>query len=240
MTRKAEVLASVPLNYYDLLETLPLPGCAVCNLCERDVNRFLDSHLYEYVNAPDTHVAMRASRFLCNQHTHQLVHYGASVLGIAILESSVLWELLRIAESPAGGGAFARLRGASHSAADRLEPTGTCMACDVLTRAEKDHIRVLAEQVLDTRIAEAYRHSAGLCLPHFRLALRAAPGTAQQERLMETQLAIWRDLKAELDTFASKYDINHAHEAMGEEGDSWRRALELLAGRKGIFGLRGR
>ncbi len=232
-------MASLPFNFYDLLETLLQPGCAVCNLCERDVNRFLDSHLYEYVNTPDTHVAMRASRFLCNQHTHQLVHYGASVLGIAILEASVLWELLRLAEVPSGG-AFARLRGGTHSTADRLEPTGSCMACDVLTRAEKDHIRVLAELVTDARMGEAFRDSAGLCLPHFRLALRAAPSAAQQERLLEMQMAIWRDLKAELDMFANKYDINHAHEAMGEEGDSWRRALEMLAGRKGIFGLRGR
>lgn len=232
-------MASVPLNYYDLLESLPKRGCAICSLCERDVNRFLDSHLYEYVNAPDTHIAMRASRFMCNQHTHQLVDYGASVLGVAILESSVIWELLRIAEVP-NGGAFARLRGNNNSTADRLEPTASCMACDVLMRAEKDHIRVLAEYIMDARMLEAYRASSGLCLPHFRLALRSAPGAAQQERLMETQMAIWRDLKAELDLFASKYDINHAGEPMGAEGDSWKRALEMLAGRKGVFGLRDR
>jgi hypothetical protein len=77
-----------------------------------------------------------------------------------------------------------------------------------------------------------------LCLPHFRLALRAAPGAAHVEALLMMQTAIWGNLKGELDEFARKYDFNHADEDMGAEGDSWRRALGFVAGAARVFGLR--
>lgn len=229
-------MASTPLNYYDLLETFPTPGCTICNLCERDVNRFLDSHLYEYVNAPPTHIAMRASRFLCSQHAPLLVDYGASVLGVSILEASVIGELLKIAAQPSGSGAFARLRG--NTLADRLEPETPCMACEKLEHAQSSHTQTLAGYITDERIQAGFREADGLCLPHFQMTLRAAPNTASHELLVNIQMEHWQKLKTELETFANKYDINHADEAMGEEGDSWRRAIELLSGRAGLFNLR--
>ena len=44
--------------------------------------------------------------------------------------------------------------------------------------------------------------------------------------------------QGELQEFIRKYDINNAQEAMGSEGDSWRRAIRYLAGEDDIFGLR--
>lgn len=233
-------MASVPLNYYDFLETFPQPGCAVCTLCERDVSRFIDAHLYEYVNTPQTHATFRASRGLCAVHSAQMIEYGASVLGIAILHSHILDEVLKIAGGKsASGSGLARFFGANgNSLADKLEPTTECIACDVLEHSEKAHVRALAEHISDNRLQAAYRTSEGLCLPHFREALRAASSSRDSELLISIQTTIWQRLKAELDRFADKYDINHADEAMGSEGDSWRRAVRLVAGQGTIMGLR--
>ncbi|MEO8607267.1 MAG: DUF6062 family protein [Chloroflexota bacterium] len=233
-----------PLNYYDFLQYFAQPGCLICNLVERDVAKYLDSLMYEYVNAPITHEAMRASRGLCAQHNGQLVDYGASVLGISILQSVILDEVLKIsggAPGASGGSALARLRGSLRKGvglADNLEAAGSCSACDALLKAEQLHVDALAFHIDDTDLADAFRGSNGLCLPHFRLALRAAPGAAHVEMLVTIQTAIWGNLKAELDEFARKYDINHADESMGAEGDSWRRALSLVAGARRVFGLR--
>jgi len=228
-----------PLNYYDFLTHFAQPGCLICNLVDRDVRRYLDSLLYEYVNAPVTHEAMRASRGLCAQHNSQLVDYGASVLGIAILEAAILDEVLMLAASPGGGSALARLRGGTGRAlADQLEPDAPCSACEALNKAQQLHIDALAFHIDDADLAAAYRQSNGLCLPHVRLALRAAPGAGHVAALVAIQTAIWAALKGELDEFARKYDINHADEMMGAEGDSWRRALGLIAGRREVLGLR--
>jgi len=232
-----------PLNYYDFMEYFAQPGCLICNLVARDVHRYLDSLMYEYVNAPMTHEAMRASRGLCAQHSSQLEDYGASVLGIAILQSAILDELLGLSAGSGGGSALSRLRGAvkkGATLADNLEPDAPCAACETLAKSQQLHVDALAWHIDDKELAEAYRASDGLCLPHVRLVLRAAPGAAHVNTLVSIQTALWGQLKSELDEFARKYDINHADEMMGAEGDSWRRALGLIAGMKSVFGLRAR
>lgn len=219
-----------PFNYYDLIETFAQPGCAICNLCQRDVHRYIDSHLYEYVNTPDTHTAMRASRGFCAFHSAQLVEYGASVLGIAILQAAILDELLQITVQAASHKRSRLLNRSVDNLSDRLEPERSCLACEALRRAEKLHLRALADHIHEAPLQEAYRASEGLCLPHFRALLRATADSTQQAIMLSIQTDLWRKLKRELESFAHKYDINHADEAMGAEGDSWRRALSLVFG----------
>ncbi len=229
-----------PFNYYDLIESFAVDACPICALTRHDVARHLDSHLYEYANTRETHATMRASRGLCAHHSQQLADYPAGVLGVAILHQAVLDELLTLTDTPVrANGGFSRWMGGANAAlADRLEPTATCFVCDALERAEALHIRALADHILEPRLTEAYRASRGLCLPHFRQSLRAAPSTAAQERLTALQSDIWRALKAELDAFTLKYDVNHADLVMGAEADSWRRATEALGGDPFVLGLR--
>ena len=233
-------MPALPMNFHNLIDTFPTAGCVVCNLTERDVNRFLDSHLYEYVNTPETHADIRASRGLCATHAGHLVEFGASVLGITILHAAVMDELLKTATEPnRATSAFSRLRGASGSSlANRLEPTGGCMACAALERAESQHVTSIAEHITDQRLHDAYAASDGLCLSHFRQVLRAAPDNARIDLLTNLQMPKWRALKAELDMLAAKYDVNHADEAVGAEADSWRRALIMVSGNRDVFGVR--
>ncbi|MEZ4670155.1 MAG: DUF6062 family protein [Anaerolineae bacterium] len=233
----------LPSNYHDIIQHFTAPGCVICILADRDVNRFIDSHLYEYVNTPETHAALRASRGLCATHSARLVNYGASVLGITILHSAVMDELLKkVAEPARSGSAFSRLRGGSAggSLADRLDADGNCLACDALNRAERHHVTSIAEHVLDEQLNAAYRASGGICLPHFQDVLRAAPSSKHVDELVSIQSEHWRKLKFELDELARKYDVNHAADAVGAEADSWRRALRLTAGHEALFGLRRR
>ncbi|MBA3869418.1 MAG: hypothetical protein H0X30_09700 [Anaerolineae bacterium] len=233
-------MTALPMNFHNLIETFPASGCVVCNLVQRDVNRFLDSHLYEYVNTPETHADIRGSRGLCATHSGHLVEFGASVLGITILHAAVMDELLKtVAEPNRAASAFGRLRGSTGSTlANRLEPTEQCMACQALERAESQHTNSIAEYINDQRMHDAYAASEGLCLPHFRQVLRAAPDTAHTDLLLKLQIPKWRDLKAELDMLAKKYDVNHADEVVGQEADSWRRALIMVSGNRDVFGVR--
>ncbi len=232
-------MTELPMNFHRLIESFPEPGCVVCNLTERDVNRFLDSHLYEYVNTPETHAAIRASRGLCATHSGHLVEFGASVLGITILHAVIMDELLKTTESGRTASAFERLRGSSGSSlANRLEPTGECMACQALERAESQHVNSIADHINEKEMVDAYAASNGLCLPHFRQVLRAAPNSKTADILTKIQLPKWRALKAELDMLSDKYDVNHNDEAVGAEADSWRRALIMVSGNRDVFGVR--
>lgn len=231
--------------YFDLIEALGQPGCAVCRLALRDVHRYLDSLLYEYVNEPETNDAFRQMRGLCNEHSWQLRQFKGSVLGIAILYEAALDEVLKIVDGATvrSSSRLSRLLGAGgeYSAAalaERLEPEMPCAACHVLEQGETRYVKLLSDHAADKRVEHALRHSEGLCLPHFRQALRAANGSDNAGLLISIQRILWSKLKDDLNLFMRKYDAQHAGEPMGEEGTSWQRAIARLAGEKNAFGQR--
>ncbi|HLY27135.1 MAG TPA: DUF6062 family protein [Aggregatilineales bacterium] len=236
----------LPLAYYDLTETLSEPGCAVCALCVRDVSSFLDSLLYERVNEPETHLAFRARRGLCNEHGWQLLDYKGGVVGIAVLYQATLDEALKALRnaSPmeALPSSFVRRLGGSGALpgvpmAERLESTGSCPACRILGESEARYVRTFCEHIGDERLQESYNVSDGLCLPHFRVVLRGVRSADDLQYIVATQKDIWDRLKAELAEFIDKNDYRRTHESVGPEGDSWRRTIARMAGEKGLFGV---
>ncbi|NWG16437.1 MAG: hypothetical protein HXY41_07355 [Chloroflexi bacterium] len=229
---------TVPFSYYDFIEACGQPGCPVCALLQRDARRFLDSLLYEYVNKPATHAAFRASRALCKTHNSQLSQFGEQVLGIAILQAAALDEVLNIiaanpAQTPSGFSRWLSGGGKNGPAAlaDRLEPEQPCMVCRTLDEAEKRYLLTINDYLTDAPFEEAFRASAGLCLPHFRGALRQMTGPVALERLVAIQVDIWQKLKGELDSFITQHDYRYAGQPMGAERDSWKRAIISLAGK---------
>lgn len=223
--------APTPFGYYDLLETFSEPGCAVCRLLRRDVERFLDSLLYEFPTDPITQKDFRASRGLCHEHTWQLTRYN-NALSVAILYDAVLDEVMRIgAQTPERPTGLARLRGAISALADALAPQQPCPACVVREDAEGRYLQVIGEYVTEERFGGAYRQSDGLCLLHFRGALHHAREPEAARSLTQTQNAKWSALKGELELFLHRMDA-HYHERMGAESTSWLRALAQITGEK--------
>lgn len=228
------------MRYDDLLEKLTQPGCAVCHMIQRDVARYLDALLYEYVNKIPTHQAFRAGRGLCNTHYWQLRHTRrGSAVGTAKLSVSVLDEILRIEDqaAPMRSG-LARLRGKVSALADALEPEGPCIACKTMQDSEVMYIGMIADHLNEADFQAVFRDSSGLCLPHVRLALRQMKRSSDSELFLTIQRGIWERLKAELETYVRKNQVDHLGEVIGGEGDSWLRAIALLSGEPGIFGLR--
>ncbi len=236
--------ALTPLSYYDLVVLFPEPGCAICNLLLRDADRYLDGLLYEFALDPYIQDAFRARRGLCNEHSQQITTYFGGSLGVAILYSATLDEVLHIIrqtppEEPPRS-FLARLwnKGNRSSAqlADRLEPVGPCVVCRHLADAERRYVHTMSRYLTDRRLREAYERSDGLCLPHFRQVLRAIQQPEERNLLIAIQQGIWAALKADLDEFIAKNDYQRAAEPMGREKDSWKRATARMAGERGVFG----
>lgn len=208
---------------HDLFQAFDQPGCPVCRLALDSVHHYLDSLVYEYVNKPSTHEAVRAAWGFCPAHAwHVEDEINASAFGIAVLYEGVVRNLIRDAGSAS-----------PKKAASALKPSGPCPACKHQQTIEEHLIRNLMEHLSQDEFAEGFRKSAGLCVPHLRLAL-AAPG-GSKERLLAIQREIWSGLLAELGEFIRKHDYRFTIEEMGEEGSSPRRAIEGTAGQKGLL-----
>ena len=239
----------LPIDYYGLVEAFGQPGCAICNLLLQSADRFLDSLLYEQVNESQTQRAVRGRRGLCNEHSWQLTHYMGNALGVAILYRAATDEVLSIIEhntlkDPAQSG-LARLLGApaqqdASSLADALEPTQPCMVCDMLGAVEQRALSTFNQFIADEHLLAAYRSSDGLCLSHFRAALRHVHDPAGVTQVIGIQHGIWNKLKENLQEFIDKNDYQRMREPMGIEKDSWQRALRALAGEQGVFGIEPR
>jgi hypothetical protein len=231
-----------PFGYFDLIETFPKSGCAVCNLLRRDVTNMLDATLYEFVTDPAIQRKFRASRGLCNEHGTQLLKLG-SALGIAVLYEQVIDELLTVIEQTAPStqrGLTWRLFPQNpHAAlASALEPAQPCMACTLQDESETQFISILSQHIADARMQAAFRASDGLCLEHFRQTVRETSAAEHAKLLIDMQRDIWRRLQDELNEFMRKQDFKNADEAMGAEGTSWQRAVARAGGEQGVFGLR--
>lgn len=235
-----------PLIMFDIIEAFEKrAGCPVCLLIRRRVRQAMNTILFEHIVSPHVHEAFRAGRGLCNVHAWQISKFNGALLNISIFYRGALNQVLGMLDGsvpavPARGG-LARLgwaAGSSSPLADHLEPTGPCVACEARRESQELHVRTIGEHISDERLTTAYRSSAhGLCLPHFRMALRHTKNADDHRILVEVQRAAWEKLLDELDTFKAMHDYRHTGERMGSEGNSWLRALKSLAGEEGVFGL---
>ncbi len=235
-----------PFGIFDLIEAFSQPGCAICNLLTRDVNRFLDLLLYERVNQAGTPTMFKEARGLCNEHAWRLSEVLGGALGITILYRAVLEEVLSIVSQSstqtANWPTLGRLLGAdagtgASTLADRLESVRPCPACTLLVESEAHYVQTLSQHIGDRRLEEAYRLSDGLCLPHFRQVLRQSSDSANHRLIIAVQTAIWTALRDQLKEFEEKHDYRRSGEGIGSEGDSWLRVIRHMAGLRGVFGL---
>jgi hypothetical protein len=214
-----------------LYEAFPKPGCPVCRLTLDSVHHHLDSLIYEYVNKPATHEAVRAARGFCPKHAwHVQDEINASALGIAVLYEGVIRHLLDdMGTVPANGG-----RRHVSQAESALQPRGACPACEHQARVEDHLLRNLLSHITQPQFAEGFRGSAGLCLPHLRILLEQKGSAEQKAQVLAIQQEIWRTLQGQLAEFIRKHDYRFTAEGMGEEGSSPRRSIEALSGQKGL------
>ncbi len=114
------------------------------------------------------------------------------------------------------------------------------MACHILTGSEHAYIKLLADKITDDRMIEAFHASHGLCMPHFQQVARNIRNGDHLQTFVSIQTEHWRHLHADLAEFIDKNRAERMSESMGAEADSSARAIGLLRGLKGVFGLDAR
>ena len=185
--------------------------------------------MYEYANKVDTHMAVRAARGFCPTHAwHIQEHINASALGIAILYEGLVRNMLGdMGEIFPDSG-----RRQVTQAANALKPRGPCPACEHRDTVEDHLLRNVLEYIEQDDFVSAFGRSAGLCLPHLRLALARQGTISAKAHLIAIQQDIWSQLQRDLAEFVRRNDYTLIREAMGDEGTSPRRAIEQMSGVK--------
>lgn len=203
--------------YHELIEAVGQAGCPICRLCERAVAGYIDSILYEQVNAPSFRDKFRSAMGFCAQHAAALAGAGRA-LGIAILYKDILDTLLQQAKRRPSAGEWRALL-AQHDA---------CPACQHYLTMEQAYLGAFVQYMDRPAFRQALSGSDGLCLAHLAKLLDHPLDAGAAQLLMEHHLARWEHLRQELGEYIRKNDYRFRHETFGPEGDSWERALGLL------------
>ncbi len=163
--------------FYDLLDALAKPGCAVCTLVTRTRWRYLDSLAYENVNDPGVRAKLREAHGFCNRHAWYFVEAVREVFGAAIIYRDILHTLQAITAGPPRG---------------IPEPAAQCPACTAEIESGDYAIQTLAEAIDEPDLRSALDRSDGLCAPHLLRAMRALR-PALRPAVLETTLARWQE-----------------------------------------------
>jgi len=239
-------------TYFDVLDACKEGGCSLCTLALAGVAHYLDAIFYENVNDPPTREAVMEAWGYCNDHSWQLHGRGAG-LGSAIMYRDVLRQAREaIARQSTGkerpmiperrqdgtlrGRLTALVAGTDSADGGRgiSDPHIGCPACLMRERTELVFLAVLLEHILEEPMATAFEASGGLCLVHLDQALGLADDNGGLQRLLTIQGEQLQLLDHALSEFLRKHDYRFKDEEMGTDGDSWIRAIALVAGKPGI------
>jgi hypothetical protein len=232
-------------TYFALLEAFGKGGCPVCGLMQRSSTAYLETLFYEQVTDVGTRRKLRQTRGFCTWHMWEARNIKAAPLGVAIIAQDLLEEeltrLSALQRHPIGPfvANLSSHKMSLHALIAFLRAwrqRGMCPACQVAVEHERHGLETLLASWLEGHFAERFDASGGLCLPHVVRMIEQHASHPALNALIEAQRRKYARLVAELEEFSRKHNYRFADSLWGAESDSWLRAIEMMAGKPGVYG----
>lgn len=232
-------------TYHELIRFCAAPGCPICRFVAGSVQGYLKSLFYENVNDPETRLELRHTRGFCYDHAWLLLDGEVGdALGMAIIYHDVLnFTIKEMSQADQDFRARknwrARLKGvlsawgAHGILATALRPHRPCPVCAERDTTTHLTVEVFTSALTDETFCQAFRTSAGLCLPHLAMTFERVGNARGYENLVDISQVQMNNLRQELAEFIRKNDYRFRDEKIGAEGTAWRRVIGMIVGEKG-------
>ena len=208
---------------YELRLVCKKPVCPVCTLVQRAGARYIEGTFNESMLDPGIRQNLTESMGFCYEHTWQSIDLKLSeALGHAMLYQDLVKHVLStIAENENNPG---------QQLASDLDLVTGCPACRIEENTLERIIDSLVAALRDPDFVGEFQQSNGLCLPHLK---RLLPKLDQKRQVVVLghQRARMESLKGELAEFIRKCDYHFRDEVIGKEGDSYKRAADMIKGK---------
>ena len=218
------------LPYFSVLEALQESrGCSLCALETACMSRYFESLLYEHVNDPRIRAELARSKGYCARHARRLLECRDG-FGTSILYQDHVRAFAEAIDEIAVQSKPRRAKNRAHWTLHE-----GCPACRVQQDARERHISVFLEWLGDAEMQRGFQESAGFCVPHFFAVMDATKQPATREFIGGVMREKYDRLLSELAEFQRKNNWQFCREPMGQEGDSWMRAVNMIVGDKDVF-----
>jgi hypothetical protein len=177
--------------YFNLLDALPQPGCALCRLGHEVEVKYIEDVLYSKTTSINTRAEWRQSRGLCITHVRQLDQIGHA-LGVSLIYQDITLTLKELLERASPQQAI-RQRG-KRRLLEMLAPGGECPACAYRATLEAVYIETLLDHLGDREFVARLREANSLCLAHFRHAIEVVSDGESFRILRDVQTEHWEGL----------------------------------------------
>jgi len=225
--RRQTKLPPDPIRW-EVLQALKESGCPICR-----VQRQWSAKFYYWLFAQNYYAGtmpeeLKRSGGLCYAHAKKLLEirsvYVTSVM-YDYLTQDVLDKLQSLAEE-----VRCEINRSSHKPYHfSITPTGECPACVEERKLAERALSELVAALDQDKVAEDYRASDALCMPHFHCAVeQALPHIVLL--LAETQITKLSMLKIDFAEYFRKVDYRFANEPKGNEKTTWERAIRRFVG----------
>jgi hypothetical protein len=208
---------------YELRLACHKPGCPVCTLVQRAGARYIEGTFNESMLDPGIRQKLVESMGFCYEHTWQSIDLKLSeALGHAILYQDLVKHVLStIIENEKKSGL---------QLTNTLDQVTGCPACRIEEETLERVVDSLVAALRDVDFVGEFQQSNGLCLPHLK---RLLPGLDQRRQaiVLSHQRTRMESLKGELAEFIRKCDYRFRDEVIGKEGDSYKRAADMVKGK---------
>ncbi len=199
-------------------------SCPICVVQSRVLFDFYAQWQHVLATNPDAQGEFASARGFCPVHTWQFQKIAAAQdlsAGYIALTQATAAELRRLSET-------ATERTDAAIAALLPDPQA-CPACRVLRDAVGAQIRSLLAQVATEEGQARYARSAGVCLPHLRMALAIAGG-AEAAFLLREQARHLEETLEDLHGYVLKRAALRGGLLNASEESAWQRILVQLVG----------
>lgn len=208
---------------YEIKAACKKPGCPVCTMVQRAGSRYIEGTFNESMLDPGIRLKLVESLGFCYEHTWQSIDLKLSeALGHAILYQSLVKRILKtIAENPkSNGGQLAQM----------LEAEKGCPACRIEEETLERIVDSFATALRHADFVQELQEAGSLCLPHLQ---RLLPHLDEKRQgiVLHHQVERMESLNGELAEFIRKSDYRFRDEVIGAEGDSYKRAADLVKGK---------
>jgi len=240
MFKKQKRTASKGYTFPRLCDALEeTDGCALCTVAQRESEHTLKMLFHEGIMESSLRKRLLDGSGFCNWHTWMSINdIPTAAAGTAIVYRELLEAVITATAEAAKSLTPTQRTLLSRRNRGKCRLAGAkrrCAVCESVHKTENVYLNDLLEFFDDPQLQSRFARSVGLCLPHLQMAVDEFPNHSNLLRLLEVEREKFSALEGELTEFHRKRDYRFAHEPAGREYTSWRRALELFAGKRGVF-----